>query len=1261
MAAPDPVTILVADGEPPRKFASASDALAAAKQLQPGTRIGIHSGAGDEARALATRLCAAAGPDQVLTSAAVRALALSRGEHEFRELDALALDGLPTPLAAWELLWSEPPPRTRARLCGQLALEVDGRDLAPGLPGGQAGALLAYLLSRPGHCASRDELIAITWPQAPPQDPPAALRPLLSRLRRALAPATIEGRQQLRLALPEPIWIDAEVAASAVEAARDAARRGAWASAGEQAAAARELLGPGFLPGQEGEWAEARRRELEELELEALELLARAGLALGGAELAGAERAGRELIARSPYRETGHRFLMEALAGAGNAAEALRVYDELRLLLREELGASPAPELQALHQRLLAGADGDSTAAPVPVRAAAEPAPRVALPSVLAPRGSSAFVGRERELAALREAWLQARGGSRRLALVAGEPGIGKTRLLSELARGAQAEGAVLYAACQEEALVSYQPFVEALRQAGAALPEAAEPAGDPETRRFLLFEAVAALLADLAARQPLLLVLDDLHWADRATLHLLRHLVRAPQQVALLIVGAYREAEVDGEHPLTGLLADLRRERLFERLSLDGLDADGVSELIALHAGHEASTGLVGTVHAHTEGNPFFVEEVMRHLIETGVLFERGGRWSSALTPDEIGVPEGVREVLGDRLGRLSEECRAVLAAAAVLGRGFRFETLAAMKPAEEEALITALEEAVAAQLVIETDGSGAHEFTHALVRETLYARLGAPRRQRLHAAAAAAIETVEGEAPVAALALHQRLAGPAGDPEKAIAYSVRAGAEARRVAAWDEAAEHWSGALEAMARRGGGERERAELHVALGDLMGLAGNLSHQIANFESALALYEELGDEQRTAQAHSRLGGAHSLIDSIFADHLDIGVAFAHFEAARPVLEQGPPRKALGHLEAGVATALTYGVSTAAGIEAGARAMEIGERVGDELLWATGAESGGWHLIAAGELGAGFAQMERATAVADREQRSLLAWMGLNICGQMTWGLGAPDEAEAYFERHIALPYVGKTTYRQETADGIGRCHFSRGELEAARRLLSDARPAWVTHALKPLVDLWDGRWDEVAALAAQTLATSRRNGNRWDEWASNHLAGRVEQLRGEGERAAASLERALAIVAAGGAVYFELWVRLDLARLRAERGELEQARAQVERCREIVGNGEDWRGRAGQVELATAVLAAGEGRAEEAEAGFARALATFEAQKLVAEEADALRQWGRALAAAGSRHEAAAALERALASYREHGAGERWQARVEADLRSLARC
>jgi tetratricopeptide (TPR) repeat protein len=418
------------------------------------------------------------------------------------------------------------------------------------------------------------------------------------------------------------------------------------------------------------------------------------------------------------------------------------------------------------------------------------------------------------------------------------------------------------------------------------------------------------------------------------------------------------------------------------------------VGALIAAHAGHPAAAALIGTVHEHTDGNPFFIEEVLRHLIEMGVLYERGGRWTSALTSDEIGVPEGVQEVLSRRLSRLSDPCRAVLAAAAVLGREFPFDVLLAMVDADEEQLILALEEALDAQLVVE-HGAGAvpvYGFTHALVRQALYAGTSGPRRARLHARAAAALEQAPGERQTAALARHHRLAGPAGDADKAIEWSVAAGQQAAARFAWDDAAEHFDGAVAVMARRGGLEHERADLLVALGDLMVVVGDLRRQLSYLEQAVAL------------------------------------------------DQGRPRRARGHLEVGVATAHTYGLPIPAGLDAARRGMEIADAVGDEVLWSGAAQAYGWHLLVAGRLAEGFAILERALAAADRHRRPFLTFMAANIRGQFTWGIGAPDDARLEFERPLRLPYASGGAYRRQIADGIGRCHASRGELEAARAQL-----------------------------------------------------------------------------------------------------------------------------------------------------------------------------------------------------------------------------
>ena len=344
---------------------------------------------------------------------------------------------------------------------------------------------------------------------------------------------------------------------------------------------------------------------------------------------------------------------------------------------------------------------------------------------------------------------------------------------------------------------------------------------------------------------------------------------------------------------------------------------------------------------------------------------------------------------------------------------------------------------------------------------------------------------------------------------------------------------------------------------------------------------------------------------------------------------------------------MATALTYGLRIGPGIEAARSGMEIAERLGDEALWAAAAEAYGWHRIVGGEMAEGFAAQERAFERADREQRPLLAWMALNILGQFTWGLRDPDGGRAQFERQLGLAYTGRTGYAQERADGLGRCHVIRGEIDAARQLLPDARTAWISHALLPLVQLWEGRWDDAEALARRGLATSRRTGNRWDEWAAEHLLGHLLRLRGAYAPAAEALERARAIVRDGGARYFEVWVLPDLARALVALGRTGTAREHVDRCREIFAGGEDWRGRLATAGIAEAVVLSVEGRPDEADAAFAAALASARRYGLAPDEADALRERGAALERSGDGVRAAESRAAADVLYVRHGAGAPW--------------
>jgi class 3 adenylate cyclase len=385
------------------------------------------------------------------------------------------------------------------------------------------------------------------------------------------------------------------------------------------------------------------------------------------------------------------------------------------------------------------------------------PALRIARDLRTTPRTpATSFVGRSAELAELRTALDAAIGGTGRLVLVSGEPGIGKTRLAQELSKEAEARGClVLWGRCWEgEGAPAFWPWVEALSayartldprtlrsQLGAAAPDLAQLVPDiqaalpdlpapaptePEQARFRLFGGVAAFLIGVASVRPLLLVLDDLHWADKPSLLLLQFLVRQLGTARLLVLGTYRDTELDRTHPLADVRTSLRRDAAVERVALRGLSSPEVMTLLEARAGHALDApgrALAAALQRETEGNPFFVQETLRHLADTGGIAEQDGRWRvTTASIDELGIPERVREVVGRRLSRLSETTNGVLAQAAVLGREFDEAVLARVTGLDEVALDAALEEALAAAVLRATRGRGVPRYAlgHALIRQT-------------------------------------------------------------------------------------------------------------------------------------------------------------------------------------------------------------------------------------------------------------------------------------------------------------------------------------------------------------------------------------------------------------------------------------------------------------------------------------------------------------------------------------------------------------
>jgi tetratricopeptide (TPR) repeat protein len=497
------------------------------------------------------------------------------------------------------------------------------------------------------------------------------------------------------------------------------------------------------------------------------------------------------------------------------------------------------------------------------------------------------FVGRDGELERLRQLWKEAVAGERRLGLLGGEPGIGKTRLAAELASGLHAEGAVVLAGrCDEDLGVPYQPFVEALRHyvthAGAPrlgrhggelirlvpevaqiVPRLGEPLrSDPETERYRLFDAVTAWLGDVSAETPVLLVLDDLQWAAKPTLLLLRHVLRSSESLRLLVLVTYRDTDVGRTHPLGELLSDVRRVVGWERIPLAGIDVPGVAAYLEQVAGHdldEEGEELARVLWRETEGNPFFVAEVLRHFAESGALERRDGRWGLSATIDDLGIPEGVRDVIGRRLSRLSEEANRVLACAAVIGLEFEPSLIQTAGAFPEDVVLCALEEAVATRLVIDVPGPAPrNRFSHALVRATLYDELTAARRVSLHRRVAEAIETAHGGAlddHLPALAHHwARAAAPTAETSRAVDYAIRAGRRALAQLAYDEAASYYRQALElrAASPRPVEDHEHLELLIALGDALRRAGDPVSREVLLE-AVRLAQAAGDSDALARA------------------------------------------------------------------------------------------------------------------------------------------------------------------------------------------------------------------------------------------------------------------------------------------------------------------------------------------------------------------------------------------------------------------------
>jgi len=706
----------------------------------------------------------------------------------------------------------------RIQMLGPFEVWREGQILLPtAWPGRKVCQILKILVTYRHRTVVGDELVDWLWPKLDPESARNSLWVAVSRLRGLLEPE-VSPHSTSSFILTEPAGyrfdpagrceIDVDAFLDRARAGEGFQQRGEWVAAIDAYLAAESLYQGEYLAQDPYEdWALPSRERLREAFLEVENALATCLLTLGRYREALAHA--RRALDHDPCDEGAWRLTMEAHYRAGEQDQELRAFERCRAALAQELGVDPLPETLTLHQRILQ----------TPPRLPRSPTP--ALPPSLSLH--LPFVGREREWALLNGLLQRAMDGQGGVALLAGEPGIGKTRLLEELAGLATARGAqVLAGRCHElEQNVAYAPILEALRSllptlsassspcpaarlatVAELLPELREMRPDlpahhplpPDEERARLLTSLAEVIRHCAQSEPLVLLLDDLHWADPSTLQVVHYLARQAGDQALLLVGAYRSTRVDAHHPLAAMRDQLARQHVLVELPLSAFRQEDVVLLLRILGSEGPGAALAEQLYRETEGHPYFLAEVLRTLVQEGrIAMDTGGRWHLAESrgPGEAGLdeqwllPPSVRAAALGRLNRLLAPDRLLLDYASIIGREFSLPLMARLLDQPEAALAVQAER-LCARGFLRPRPPDQYEFGHDLMRRAAYDALSEPRRRLLHRQAAEALLAGPGGTASGIVAGHY---AASDRPWLALEHILVAAGRATQLVAYDEA----------------------------------------------------------------------------------------------------------------------------------------------------------------------------------------------------------------------------------------------------------------------------------------------------------------------------------------------------------------------------------------------------------------------------------------------------------------------------------------